>query len=109
MSRPPAQAPETASASRTEIAQKPGVVELLPAPRRDLVPAPGGKVRTPSLTTSAGILREMARVYRAVRAGQLASDEGTRRVYILDRMAKVIETAILEERVAQLEDVHGPK
>lgn len=85
------------------------VVELIPAPRRDFAAAGGGKVRTPSLTTSAGVLREMARVYREVRAGRLESTEGTRRVYILDRMAKVIEVALLEERLAALEAKHGTK
>ena len=85
------------------------VVELIPAPRRDFTAEGGGKVRTPSLTTSAGVLREMARVYRDVRAGRLESAEGTRRVYILDRMAKVIEVAMIEDRLAALEARHATR
>lgn len=85
------------------------VVELIPAPRRDFTVEGGGKVRTPSLTTSAGVLREMARVYRDVRAGRLESAEGTRRVYILDRMAKVIEVAMIEDRLAALEARHATR
>ena len=80
----------------------------IPATHRSLAPDRTPRSR-PALTTAAGLLREMAAVYRAVRAGALDSQEGTRRVYILDRMSRVVEGALLEERLARLEARSGTK
>jgi hypothetical protein len=45
----------------------------------------------------------MARVYREMRAGELPPESGTRLVYVLDRIGKLIETAQVEQRLVELE------
>lgn len=49
------------------------------------------------------IKREMGKVYRNMRQGQIESQDGTRLVYVLSQMAKVHEIAVLEKRLAALE------
>lgn len=49
------------------------------------------------------VRREMARVYREMRAGELPPESGTRLVYVLDRIGKLIETAQVEQRLSELE------
>jgi hypothetical protein len=46
---------------------------------------------------------EMAHVYRAVRSGELDSQEGSRLVYILSQIGRMIESADLEQRLTLLE------
>ena len=41
---------------------------------------------TPALNTLRGIRREQGRVYRGVASNRIASDEGTRRIFMLDKM-----------------------
>jgi hypothetical protein len=50
---------------------------------------------------------EMAYVYRQMDAGKLEAQEGTRRVYVLDRIKDVIELAEFEKRIAELERSAG--
>ncbi len=60
---------------------------------------------TPRLNLSSidDVRREMARVYRDTRGGNLPSSEATRLVYILSQMLKAYELYVLEERVATVE------
>ena len=56
-----------------------------------------------SLKTLRGVRSEMAATYREMRTGVLESSEGTRFVYVLTQIAKVLEVAELERRLALLE------
>jgi hypothetical protein len=58
--------------------------------------------RTP-LNNLENVKRELARVYRRVKAGDLPSEEGSKRAYILSTLGKIIEAADLERRIAALE------
>jgi hypothetical protein len=48
---------------------------------------------------------EMARAYRDVDAGKIDSSEGSRRVYMLLNIGKMIELADLEKRLERLEEI----
>ncbi|QBB70628.1 hypothetical protein ELE36_09755 [Pseudolysobacter antarcticus] len=71
----------------------------------------GGLAPTPSrrinLKTLAQVRREMSHVYREMRAGALESHHGTRFVYVLAQVGKMIEQSELEKRITQLEARHG--
>lgn len=47
--------------------------------------------------------REMARVYREVRHGEIDSHEGSRYIYMLAQIGAMIEKAELEGRLQSLE------
>lgn len=47
--------------------------------------------------------REMAAVYRDMRGGRLDTSEGSRLVYALSQIGKLIEAASLERRIDELE------
>jgi hypothetical protein len=49
------------------------------------------------------VRREMATVYREMRAGEIRPENGTRLVYVLDRIGKLIEIAQVEARLVELE------
>ena len=90
--------------------EKPASGELIPARRRALVPTPPPRTgRMPALCTSVGVARELASVYRAMKAGKLDSSEGGRRAYVLSLLGRVIEGALIEERLARLEARSGTK
>ena len=63
------------------------------------LPTPGQRTR---LKTLEHVKLELGRVYRAVK-GHLASDEGSKRAYILVQLGKIIEVADLERRLEALE------
>ena len=63
-------------------------------------PTPPARV---DLRNLEAVRREMARVYREMRAGELPPESGTRLVYVLDRIGKLIETAQVEQRLVELE------
>lgn len=63
--------------------------------------------RTP-LKTIEQLSRELARVYRSVKAGDLPSEEGSRRAYIINTLGKLLESADLERRLDQLERARLP-
>lgn len=48
---------------------------------------------------------EMARVYRDARAGRIEAQQGTRLVYMLSQIGKLIESAEIEKRLEALEGV----
>lgn len=49
---------------------------------------------------------EMARLYRAMRAGTMDSQDGSRLAFVLSQIAKLIEQGDLERRLIALEDHH---
>lgn len=50
------------------------------------------------------IRREMARVYRQMRAGAMRKEDGTKLVYVLGELGKLMEREIIEGRLAVLEE-----
>lgn len=60
-----------------------------------------------NLTTLEDIRREMARVYRECRNGQLDTAMGTKLVFMLTQIVKVHEVVIIEKRLTELEDLAG--
>jgi len=70
-----------------------GGLRLLPTPKRMRLP----------LTTLIHVRDEMARCYRQMKAGDMDSAEGSKRVYVLSQIGKVIEGALLEKRIEALE------
>ena len=49
-----------------------------------------------------GVRNEMARVYRAMKSGELDGTDGTKRAYMLSLIGKLIEASELERRIAAL-------
>jgi hypothetical protein len=72
-------------------------LRLLPTPRR----------RKPQLTTLEGVRCEMARVYREMEEGRRDSQEGSRLVYVLSQITKVLELTEIERRLTVLEGQRG--
>ena len=50
-----------------------------------------------------GVRREMARVYRAMKARTIDTQDGTRLVYVLTQIAKLHEIVEIERRIDELE------
>ena len=75
------------------------VVTMLPSPRR----------RGPALETLTDVRREMARVYRNMRHGRIDTQDATRMTYVLSQIAKIIQKAELEARVAAVERALGSR
>ena len=70
-----------------------------------LVPTPGR--RKAQLDRLEGVRREMSRVYRDMESGKRDSQDGSRLVYVLTQIAKVLELTEIERRVDVLENRHG--
>jgi hypothetical protein len=66
------------------------------------VPTPPPKI---DLRDAHAIRREMASVYRDMRAGNIESQEGTRFVYVLDHIRKAYETAEMQSRIDEIERI----
>jgi len=67
----------------------------------------GSVLPTPSkidLRDAHAVRREMAAVYRDMRAGRIETQDGTRLAYVLDMVRKAYETAELERRITTLEE-----
>lgn len=47
---------------------------------------------------------EMAKVYRSMKSGEIVSSDGTRFVYVLSQIGKMIEVHDIEQRLAVLEN-----
>ncbi len=78
----------------------------------ELLPCGQPAARTPTpkricLRDIDAIRREMGRVYRDARRGQIESSEAARLVYILGELRKTYEASTLERRLAALESEHG--
>ena len=74
-----------------------GELETIP-PRR-------GKRYRCELSTVQDVRREMAKVYRECRSNMMDAQTGTKLVWMLQGLAKVIETSDLEKRIEELENV----
>jgi len=55
------------------------------------------------LKSAAHVLHEMQRVYRACRAGELLTQEGSRLIFMLAQIRATHEVVVLERRIAALE------
>jgi hypothetical protein len=62
--------------------------------------------RVGHLSTLGEIRREMVRIYRAVRRGDIESQEGTRLIYMLQAVGKLIDGSDLSKRLDDLERGH---
>ena len=73
-----------------------------------MMPAPTPrKPRPVCLRTAGHVLHEMQKVYRACRAGELPTQEGSRLMFMLSQIRTAHETIVLEARLAALEvEVH---
>lgn len=60
------------------------------------------RMRLP-LTTADDVRKEMARLYRQMKAGQIAPSDGTKFAYVLTQLRQAIETGDLEARLLALE------
>ena len=78
-----------------EIDGKTGEVHELPPQR--------GKRYRAKLDTLSDVKREMARVYRESRSGILEPTDGTKFVWMLEKIGKAIESGDLEARIEKLE------
>jgi len=61
------------------------------------------------LETLPNVRREMARVYRGMRHGRIDTQDATRMSCVLTQIAKIIQTAELEARVAAVERALGSR
>lgn len=59
--------------------------------------------KVPNLHNLEAVRREMARVYRDMRAGNIASQDGARLVYVLGQMRAMFEAADPASRVVRAE------
>lgn len=59
------------------------------------------------LSTLRDVRLELAYLYRQIDAGKIASQDATRRAYILRQIADVLTVAEIERRLEQLEERHG--
>jgi hypothetical protein len=67
-----------------------------------LVPTPAR--RKAQLDRLEGVRREMSRVYRAMESGACHSRDGSRLVYVLPQIAKVLELTEIERRLIAVEN-----
>ncbi len=78
--------------------------EILDAPTLRLVSTPPApRSRKIDLKTLGQVRREMSKTYRDARAGIIKPEDGSRFAFMLASIGKVIEGALLEQRVVALE------
>lgn len=65
---------------------------------------PPAKARIGRLDTLAGIRKELSRVYRECRRGDLSAATGTKLAFILQCLHKSIELESIEQRLRALEE-----
>ena len=65
---------------------------------------PEGTPRRIDLSSLRDVRLELAAVYRKMDGGEIESQEGTRRAYVLKTIHDVIVSAELERRIAELEE-----
>jgi hypothetical protein len=79
--------------------------DLIPLSQQALVePATHRRADLASLTD---VRRELGRVYRDMRTGKVACQDGTRYTYVLKAIADLIAQSDLEARIEALERVHA--
>ena len=64
------------------------------------------RLRLP-LASAGDVARELARLYRQARAGQMEVQDASRLANILQILARVLETSDLEARIEALEAIKG--
>lgn len=69
---------------------------------------PEGTPRRIDLSSLKDVRLELAAVYRKMDIGEIESQDGTRRAYVLKTIHDVIMSAELERRIQELEDRHLP-
>jgi hypothetical protein len=73
----------------------------------DVSPTPRPSTAPIRLATAEDIRKEMAKVYRDAKRGQIPTEVATRLVYILGEIRKAHELTVLEAQVTELERVYG--
>lgn len=70
-----------------------------------VAPSPPIKLASPrmKLETVQNVRRELARIYREARRGELKVETASRLAYLLDLMSRMIERSDLEARIVALE------
>ena len=68
-------------------------LRVLPTPQRKRVP----------LDSLEHVRHEMSRVYRAMRFGEVQTQDGSRLIFALGAIGKILEVESLEKRIEQLE------
>lgn len=59
--------------------------------------------RVGRLSTASDVIREMGKVYRETRRGQLRGEDGARLVWMLGQLRAAIEVSDIEARIEHLE------
>lgn len=69
-----------------------------------LEPAPTHprRLRLP-LSTALDVRRELARLYRSMKVGEVPPADGTKLAYVLNILRQTIETSDIEQRISALE------
>ena len=70
----------------------------------DISPAPLPLPKTGHLDSILGIRRELGKIYRDMRRKRLDCADGTKLVFVLMSMAKLLEKSAFDERLAELSD-----
>jgi hypothetical protein len=78
--------------------------ELVTVDGVEVVTAPTPRLRIP-LNTASDVQRELARLYRQMKAGQIPTQDGSRLAYVLNLLRQSIETGDLEARIQALEQI----
>lgn len=91
-------------ANRAPSGKPPPEIEAVSGTVLTLTPAP--KI---DLRDAHAIRRELGAVYRDVRAGRIATQDGTRLAYILDLIRKAYDTAVIADRLELIERVTNPR
>ncbi|MGX5658178.1 hypothetical protein ACWKWV_00440 [Castellaniella ginsengisoli] len=60
------------------------------------------RLRLP-LTTAVDVRKELARLYRSMKVGQIPAADGTKLAYVLNILRQTIETSDIEQRLEALE------
>lgn len=76
--------------------------ELVTVDGVEVIEAPRPRLRIP-LNTANDVQRELARLYRQMKAGQIPTQDGSRLAYVLNLLRQSIETGDLEARIQALE------
>ncbi len=84
------------------MAEKDDAGELIVVDGVEVLEAPTPRLRIP-LRTADDVSRELARLYRQMKSGQIPTQDGSRLAYVLNLLRTAIETGELEKRINQLE------
>ena len=90
------------------IAREPVIIDGVTGDVETLPPQRGKRYRC-ELDTVSDVKREMAKVYRECRSNLIDAQTGTKLSWMLQGIAKVIESSDLEQRIEALENVSTKK